>query len=99
MSYHPGTVSNGHMQMMVTPAVMGNFMGQGADIIYSLYTTGQDSQCGCIFCCPGESVICATSGSNFLPNELEGFVTVVELKNFTDEVRLMSSHYAYFYSV
>lgn len=63
---------------------MGNTTSQ--DTIYALRTAGQDSQCGLPFCCPGESMKCATSESAFLPNELEGFLTVEELKAMTKEI-------------
>lgn len=71
-------------QMMAHMANMGNGMTQ--DTIFALRTAGQDSQCGLPFCCPGESVQCATSTSAFLPNELEGFITADELKAITTEV-------------
>lgn len=56
------------------------------DCIYGLYTAGRDSKCGIPHCCPGGSVTCAASTCTFLPNELEGFITIEELKAMTAEV-------------
>ena len=58
--------------------------------VYVLKIRGQDSLCGIVGICPGETAKCDITKS-FVPDALQGKITIEEFKDMADKVASYSS--------